>query len=378
MSTASASLPIIRPTLPPFEDVVDQFRSVWESGQITSGRNVAALEEEVCAYTGAPHCVAVGNCTAGLILSLLSLDLAPGEVLVPAFTFAATAHAVVWAGHEPVFVDCQPGTFNADPDSVRASLTPRTRAILVTHIFGVPVDVDELRQIAQDAGISILFDAAQALGAKYRGRGAGSLGDLEVFSMSPTKVVTAAEGGLITLADGERAGKLRRMRDYGKARDGADMEIISLNARQSEFHAVIARSTLRHSDAYIGARRRLIARYQASLASLPGISFQTVPSDRTTSGNYMVVRVGKEAPLSRDSLYQALGNVGIQTKKYFWPVVHLQAAYRKWGEAYRGRLPEAERAAQEGLALPLYGHMTDEECDRVIEEIHRAFSGARP
>jgi len=365
--------PIIRPTLPPFEEVLADLRAVWESGFLTAGENVRALEREVAALTGAADCVAVANCTSGLMLALKVLDLEPGEVVVPAFTFAATAHAAVWNGHDPVFVDCLPGTMNVDPQAARRAITPRTRAILVTHIFGVPADADELAAIAGDAAIPLLFDAAQALGARYRGRMAGALAPLEVFSMSPTKVVTAAEGGLITTSDPRIGERLRRLRDYGKSKDGQDMDTIGLSARLSELHAVVARACLRHGEAYIARRTALIARYRAALGGLPGVTFQEVPEDRTTSGNYMVIRVGDRAPLPRDALYRHLAERGVQAKKYFWPAVHRQTAYRRWGAAFDGRLPEAERAAEEGLALPLYGHMTDAQADDVTAVVREAF-----
>ncbi len=361
--------PIIRPTLPDFSEVEADLRAIWSSGMLTTGRVVGELEAMVAGYCGVEHCVAMSSCTSGLVLTVKALGLS-GEVILPSFTFAATGHALVWNGIEPVFVDCLPGTYNIDPEAARAAITPRTTGIVGVYVFGVPPELGALESLAAEHGLALMFDSAQALGATWQGRRAGGFGRAEVFSMSPTKVITAAEGGLVTTNDGALAGALRQMRDYGKSADGYEMAHIGLNARQSELHAAVGKACMRHAEAYIGHRLAMIARYQAALSGLPGVSFQHVGDDRTGSGNYMVMRVsGAEARLSRDGLYEALAERGIHTKKYFYPPLHLHAAYGAWRQKYEGRLPQTERLSQEGIAIPLYGHIAPEDCDIIAAAI---------
>lgn len=361
--------PIIRPTLPDFSEVEEDFRKIWESGMLTTSRVVRELEAMVAEYCGVKHCIATANCTSGLVLLVKALGL-KGEVILPSFTFAATGHALVWNDIEPVFVDNIPGTYNIDPEAVRAAITERTTGIVGVYVFGLPPEMEELQSIADEHDLQLMFDSAQGLGASYKGKRAGGFGRAEVFSMSPTKVVTAGEGGLITTNDDELAATLRQMRDYGKGPDGYDMKHIGLNARQSEFHAAVAKSTVSHLEEYMSHRLSMIARYQEALAGLPGISFQEIPEGLTSSGNYMVCRVdNKAAKMTRDQLYDALLKREIYTKKYFYPPLHMHEAYGQWRHKYEGQLPEAELLSQEGLALPLYGHISPEDCDFIIAAV---------
>ncbi|MEO1270389.1 MAG: DegT/DnrJ/EryC1/StrS family aminotransferase [Myxococcota bacterium] len=357
--------PIIRPTLPDFSEVEEDLRAIWESGMLTTSRMVRALEAEVAELCGVEHCIAMANCTSGLMLAVKALGLT-GEVILPAFTFAATGHALIWNDLEPVFVDCDPNTYTIDPERVREAITERTSAIIAVHLFGLPPDIDALEAIVQEHGLTLLFDAAQGLGATYKGKPVGGFGAGEVFSMSPTKVITACEGGLVTTHDAELAQTMRQMRDYGKSLDGYDTAFIGLNARQSEFHAVVGRAALRHLDTYMGHRLNMIALYRELLTGLKGVSFQHFPDDRTTNGNYMVMRIDEEeANLSRDALYDALLEQGIQTKKYFSPALHRHSAYARWGARYEGKVPEAERLSHEGLVVPLYGHISVDACREI-------------
>ncbi len=369
--TEPALLPIIRPTLPDFDDWVAELRAVWESGMLTvsdRGRRFEAAVAEVC---GVEHAVSMSSCTSGLILLLAAQNLPRGgEVVVPAFTFAATAHSVLWNGLVPVFADCDAETLTMDPASARAAISDRTVAIMATTIFGTPPHIDALQALADDAGVPLLLDSAQALGSTWRGRPMGAFGVGEVFSFSPTKVATAAEAGIVTTTDGELAARLKRYRDYGKATDGQDMEFLGLSARLSELHAVVGLATVTNLTTYIEHRRSAIATYQAALGDLPGVVFPRVPDVATTSCNYMVMRLGPNAPLTRDELYAKLGDERIQTKKYFYPAVHLQTLYR--GDAPPS-LPNAEAAAAECIAVPLFGHIAPEQIDRVVAAVRAAF-----
>lgn len=366
-------LPIIRPTLPTLTEVEALLRGPWGSGIVTVGATVREFEAEVCRRTGAKHAVALSSCTAGLMLVPRALGLQPGsEVVVPSFTFAATGQALLWNGLVPVFADCLPGTCTMDPDDVERNLSPKTSAICPVYVYGLPPDVDALLEIGRRRGIPVYFDSAQGLGSTYRGRPAGGFGGCEVFSLSPTKVITAIEGGVVTTNDDALAARLRSMRDYGKdPGSGEDMVHLGLSARMSELHAAVGLLSLRNGDALVGARLKRIARYRERLGRLPGCEVQEYPDDRTTSGNYFVLFVTDRARRSRDEVHQALKEAGIQTKRYFYPPVHEQTIFRQFPMRVSPSLEQTEAASRTALALPLYSHMTDEQMERVCEQVER-------
>ena len=374
MKGASQPLPIIRPTLPPLDEVAALLGESYSSGVVTVGRLVRELEAEARRATGAKEAVAVSNCTSALMLAWRALDLpAGGEVICPSFTFAATAHAIVWNGLVPVFVDCLPGTCAIDPQEVEKAVTPKTAAICPVYIFGLPPDIDALEDVSKRKGLPLVFDSAQGLGSTYKGRPAGAFGTAECFSMSPTKVITAVEGGLLTTDDPSLGSRLRSLRDYGKALHGPlaseDMTDMGLSARMSELHAAVGLLNLRRRDDLVTTRLGLIETYRQRFAGLPGCRAQEFPPDRTTSGNYFVLFVGPDARLLRDELRAALAEEGIQTKRYFYPPVHEQSAQRRFPMRVAGDLTRTRRASEEGLALPLYAHMTPEEHERVMRAV---------
>lgn len=372
-------LPIIRPTLPPLGEVTSLLEESYASGVVTVGRLVRALEDEARGAAGAGEAVAFSSCTSALMLAWRALSLGPGaEVVCPSFTFAATAHAIVWNDLVPVFVDCLPGTLTMDPDEVRRALGAKTGAISPAYTYGLPPDFGALEELARARGLPLVADSAQGLGATYEGRPAGGFGLAECFSMSPTKVVTAVEGGLLTTNDAALAEKLRSLRDYGKALEGPlageDMTDLGLSARMSELHAAVGLLSLRRREELVASRRRLIGIYRERLARLPGCSVQEFPADRTTSGNYFVLLIGSAARLSRDRVQGALERQGIRTKRYFHPPVHAQTAQRKFPMRIVGDLPRTLEAARTALALPLYSHMTDEDQQRVIGAVESLLS----
>jgi dTDP-4-amino-4,6-dideoxygalactose transaminase len=372
--TQRCSLPIIRPTLPLLDEVAAVLRESWDSGVVTVGRLVREFEEEAARATSAAYAVAVSNCTSALMLAWRALSLLPGgEVICPSFTFAATAHAITWNGLTPVFVDCLPGTLTVDPAEVEHALSPRTVAICPVHIFGLPADIEALDDIGRKKGLPVVYDSAQGLGATYRGRPVGGGGLAECFSLSPTKVITAVEGGLVTTNDAALAARLRSLRDYGKALEGPlaaeDMADVGLSARMSELHAAVALLSLKVREELVAARLRLIGIYREELGRLPGCAVQEYPPDRTTSGNYFVLFVGEGAKVPRDELKQALSRRGIQTKRYFFPPVHEQTGQKRFPMRVVGDLPNTLRASMTGLALPLYSHMTEEEQGAVIAAV---------
>lgn len=259
-----------------------------------------------------------------------------------------------------MLVDCDPQTWNIDPAQVEASITPRTTAILGVHLYGNPCNADALSQIAKRHGLKLLFDAAHAFGASYGNQAVGSLGDAEVFSLSPTKLLVAGEGGIVTTNDSYLAKQLKAARNYGDT-GTYDPELRGLNARMSEFNAALALTGLDLIDAKVAHHNEIAERYTRHLSGIPGLSLQQVrPNDTSTYKDFSIHIE------NRDHLAEVLEAKGIPTKKYFHPPVHRQKLYTN---AKAGTLKNTERISSGILSLPIYHALTNEEVDQVAEAI---------
>lgn len=357
---------------------VAEMAAILASCQLTNGARVRAFEEAAAAYLGVSHCVAVASCTSGLVLTLRALRESFGardEVILPSFTFHATAHAVVWNGLRPVFADCEPDTFCLSPEAVRARLTPRTAAILAVHLYGHPADVEALDDIAGQHGVPLLFDAAHAFGSAWHGNKIGRFGTAEVFSFSPTKLLVAGEGGLVTTRDAQLAARLRAGRNYGDA-GNYDPELTGLNARMSEFHAALALGGLEGLDARLLRRNAVRRRYEQQLRAVPGVAFQQIRSGCSSTCKDFSLLVDPAAfGASRDWLHEALLAENIEVKRYFWPPVHRQKLYRPLWD--RNPLPITDSVSDRVLSLPIYSSLGEEQVDRVCDAVARAQAYAR-
>jgi dTDP-4-amino-4,6-dideoxygalactose transaminase len=363
-------LPIVCPEGIPAAGFLQDLQAVLTSRQLTNGARVREFEEAAAAYLGVPYCVAVSSCTAGLLLTLRALGLR-GEVIVPSFTFHATAHSVLWNGLKPVFVDCDEQTFCIDPDAAEQKLSPATAAILAVHMFGCPVDVGRLDTICANHAVPLICDAAHAFGSKVGARHVGTFGAAEIFSFSPTKLLVAGEGGMIATGDAALARRLRAARNYGDAGD-ADPELLGLNARMSEFHATLGLSGFSGFEARIERRNDIRLLYVRRLKSIPGIVFQQIPQGRRSTWKDMSVLVDEFAfGVSRDSVQRFLREQGIETRRYFWPAVHQQKLYRDLWD--RQPLPVTERVSSRILNLPIHSSLSDEDVNRVCDAVLRAF-----
>lgn len=364
--SGGSHLPIASPEGIPGEEFLEDARKILASGQLTNGAQVRRLEEVAAAYLEVPYCVAVSSCTAGLLLTLRALELR-GEVILPSFTFHATAHGLLWNGLKPVFADCDEQTFCIDPEAVREKLSPTTAAILAVHIFGCPAAVDELEQISSSHGIPLICDAAHAFGSKVGTRRIGTYGAAEVFSLSPTKVLVAGEGGLVATRDRVLAQGLRAARNYGDVGDG-DPQVLGLNARMSEFHAALGLCGFSGLEARIDRRNQIRLQYLRGLEGIPGLRFQEVPKGSRSTFKDMAVLVDPIAfGASRDWLVAFLQERGIEARRYFWPPVHRQKLYhRVWD---RRPLPITDRVSNGILDLPIYSGLRDEDVSRVCEAL---------
>jgi dTDP-4-amino-4,6-dideoxygalactose transaminase len=360
-------LPLVRPSVPDPAALADDVRRIVESRILTNGPTVRRLEERLEAYLGVRHCVAVSSCTLGLMLVLRAKGL-EGEVVVPSFTFSATVHAAVWNGLVPRFADVDRETLTLDPAWVRAVAGDRTSAVLATHTFGTPCATEALAKEAERGGMLLLFDAAHALGSRHEGVPVGRFGAAEVFSLTPTKLVVAGEGGVVATDQDDLAEACRVGREYGNPGD-YDTRFVGLNARMSEFHAAMALRSLDGLDDRVNSRNELAARYRERLAPLPGISFPAVrPGDVSTYKDLTVLVDPERFGLEAACLAGALGAEGVDTRRYYAPPVHAQRSYR--GSAHPD-LPVTEWAAARVLTLPLWTDMQSADVDRVAEAVGR-------
>ena len=358
-------LPFARPFTPPLERVTARLARSYDMGVLTNGPVVREFEERAADTLGARHAVAVSSCTAGLMLVAQALFPA-GPVLVPSFTFTASAHALSWNGQRPLFAECHPSTFQLDVMDARARLGP-AGGILATHVFGAPCPATALEELGQARRVPVVFDAAHAFGARHQGRPVGDLGYASVFSLTPTKLVAAGEGGVVTTRHADLAERLRIGRDYGNAAGDYDTRFIGLNARMSEFHAAMAIESLRMLDEHIGLRSALAARYRRNLAGLPGVEPQEVlPGDASTYKDFTVAIDADRFGMSRDVLVRALTAEGVDTRNYFDPPVHRQRAYLHLNAA---RLPVTEDVSSRVVSLPIFARMPGDAVDRVAETL---------
>jgi len=361
-------IPLVRPSVPDADVLADDVRKILTSRVLTNGPYVREFERRSAEYLDVRNCVAVSSCTAGLMLVLRAADLS-GDVVVPSFTFAATAHAVAWNGLHPVFADVDPETLTLSPSAVARTVSVRTSAILATHLYGTPCDVDGLAEIANRNGIRLFFDAAHAFGSKRRGVPIGGFGDAEVFSLSPTKVLIAGEGGLIATNDDALAERCRIGRDYGNPGD-YDMRFVGLNARMSEFHAAVALGSLDGLDERIERRNTYAEWYRTALSRVPGVDFPEVPAgDRSTIKDFTILVDPERFGIEAEALGRALAAVGIDTRRYYAPPVHQMQAYR--GNGSTSDLVATEVAASRVLTLPLWSEMERAEQRRIVDAIVR-------
>ena len=358
----------------PFADLKAQYHSikeeidrviagVLESSQFVLGKEVAGFEEEFAAYCGGGEAIGVNSGTSALHLALLAAGVGPGdEVVTTPFTFVATVAAIGYAGGTPVYVDIDPISYNLDPARLEAAITSKTRVLLPVHLYGQPADMDPILEIARRRGIVVIEDAAQAHGAEYKGRRAGSLADMACFSFYPGKNLGAyGEGGAVVTANPEYAKTIRLLRNWGESRRYYH-DLRGFNYRMEGFQGAILRVKLRHLERWTEARRANAAVYTELLKDSGVVTPQQMAYARHVYHVYAI-----RTP-SRDSLIQTLTAAGVQTGIHYPVPVHLQRAYSdaRYGE---GHFPVAERVAREVLSLPMYAELQRSQVEQVCEVV---------
>ena len=341
-----------RPNIGDRQQLLERINNILDGRWLTNdGPYLHELERRVADLVDVKHCIAMCNATIALEISIRALGLS-GEVVVPAFTFIATPHALQWQEITPVFADIDPRTHNLDPGKVEAMITPRTTGILGVHIWGRPCEVESLADIASRHQLKLLFDAAHAFGCSHKGRMIGSFGDAEVFSFHATKFFNSFEGGAVVTNNDELAGKIRLMKNFGFS--GYDhVSYIGTNGKMSEISAAMGLTSLESMEEFIEVNYRNYKQYQRELAGIPGITMVTYDESWRANYQYIVLEIDElKTGIHRDHLLEILRAENVLARRYFYPGCHRMEPYRSYFPHARLMLPETERLVGRVLLLP--------------------------
>jgi perosamine synthetase len=348
--------------------VVDCVESNWIS---SLGKYVNGFEEAFAEFCGTSHAVSCSNGTTALHLALLALGVKPGdEVIVPTLTYVATANAVVYCGAKPVFVDSEPQTWNMDPARIEELIGPATKGIIVVHLFGHPVDMDPIMEIARRRGLFVLEDAAESPGAEYKGQRVGSIGDAATFSFFGNKIITTGEGGMVTTNDPAIADEVRRLKNHGMdPKRKYWFTTVGFNYRLTNVAAAIGLAQLEKIDWHLEQRKQIAAWYQEFLAQVPGIAWQPeLPWARHVWWLF-TIQISDSQPIGRFELMAALKERGVEARQIVYPI-HQLPPYVDSGAS----CPVADRVVDRGLHLPTWAGLARDDIRRVCDSLAEALS----
>jgi perosamine synthetase len=367
-SSSPSAIPLASPDIR--QEDIDRVVAVLRSGMLVQGSKVKEAESALAAFTGAAHAGLVSNGTASLHLALIALGVGPGdEVIIPAFSYVATANVVELVGAKCVFVDIESHTFNIDPERIEAQITPRTKAIMPVHEFGLCADMTAIMGIADRHGIPVIEDAACAIGATHLGRQAGTFGRFGSFSFHPRKSVTAGEGGCLVTPDPALDRRVRTLRNHGIAPDSIPMDFIEagFNYRMTDIQGALLLGQLDRLPATLARKRTIASRYLAEMNS-PRVTLPSVPEGSEHSWQTFHLLLETEA--QRDALSAHLRQSGVMSNYGAQCIPSMTAYRKKYGDGVWRDFPNAHRAYTCGLAIPLYEKLADEQVEQVIHSIN--------
>ena len=364
-------IPLSRPDIS--EADIEAVVSVLRTPQLSLGPRVPAFEEALCAYTGARHATAVSSGTAALHLAVHALGIGPGdEVITTPFSFVASANCVLFERATPVFVDIDPATLNIDPGAIEAAITPRTKAILPVHVFGVPADMDAIQAIANRHALLVIEDACEALGGRWRGRACGSIGMAGTFAFYPNKQMTTGEGGAVLTNDETLDALMKSLRNQGRESLGwLHHERLGFNYRLSDINCALGLSQLARIEEFLAARRRVAELYCQQLAEIDEIE---LPISRLANADVswfvFVIRLRHATSGQRVAFMEYLRMHGVACANYFEPI-HLQPYFRRMG--YNpGDFPVSEGVSERTVALPFFNRLEPDDVTRVVNTVRQA------
>jgi dTDP-4-amino-4,6-dideoxygalactose transaminase len=361
-----------RPNIGDRQRLLDRINDMLDRRWLSNnGPFVQEFERRIAEMVGTKHCVAMCNATVALEIAIRALGMA-GEVIVPSYTFVATAHALQWQQITPIFCDVDRHTHTIDPGRIEALITPRTTGIIGVHVWGVPCDVDALAEIARRRGLRLIYDAAHAFGATHRGQMVGSFGDAEVFSFHATKFFNSFEGGAVTTNDDELARKMRLMKNFGFV-DYDRVEYLGINGKMTEVAAAMGLTSLESLEDFVAVNYRNYLRYKRALAGLPGVRFLTYDEAERRNYQYIVLEIDPSAAgISRDQIVKILWAEHVLARRYFYPGVHRMEPYRSYFPHAGLLLPETEGLCQRVLQLPTGTAVGEQDIDVIAGIIRLA------
>ena len=359
---------VTRPHLPPMEDFLPYLEEIWKRRVLTNaGPFHEEFERRLSDYLEVDHISLFSNGTLGLVTALQELRVS-GEVITTPYSFVATAHALLWNGLKPVFVDIDPVTLNVDPEKIEAAITPQTTAILAVHVYGRPCDTEAIQRIADAYNLRVIYDAAHAFGVKPVGGNLFRCGDLSVLSFHATKVFNTFEGGAVISPDEKTKQRIDRLKNFGFV-DEVTVVAPGINGKMNEFSAALGLLQLRDIEEVLAQRGIVEERYRIGLKSVQGIELLPPVAVARANHAYCPILVNRDFHLSRDELYERLKQAGIYARRYFYPLITEFPMYRGLPSARRESLPIASDIAQRVICLPLFPDLTEDEQDKVIRVI---------
>jgi dTDP-4-amino-4,6-dideoxygalactose transaminase len=364
-----SKIPLTQPLLPDLEELTEKLREIWDSKQLSNnGAMVQQLEQRLSRFLKADHLSVFSNGTTALQIACRVLGLT-GEVITTPFTFPATVHALAWNQATPVFCDIEEHTFQMNADLIESLITEKTTAILPVHVFGTPCQVEKIQHIADQYHLNVLYDGAHTFGVSRNGMPIASFGDCTMFSFHATKIFNTIEGGALAFRDPAMKQRADEMRNFGLQTNGDILEP-GINGKMNEVQAAVGLLLLDQVEEEIQKRKTAVYTYRELLSKVPGITLLPTAEGVTYNYPYFVIRVDEaQYGLSRDALFDRLGEHHITARKYFYPLCSNLSCYRSLGSADPNALPVANRVADSVLALPLYGNLLKEEIEAICRVI---------
>ena len=360
---------VTSPLMPSLDELNVYLQDIWKRKWLTNnGYYHRELEKALCEYLGVPYISLFTNGTLPLITALQAMRIT-GEVITTPFSFVATTHSLWWNGIKPVFVDIDPETCNLDPDKIEAAITPHTTAIMPVHVYGRPCDTKRIQDIADKYGLKVIYDAAHAFGVKVNGESVLNAGDMSTLSFHATKVYNTIEGGALVMHDEQTKRRIDYLKNFGFAGE-TTVVAPGINSKMDEVRAAYGLINLKQVDRAIAARRQVADAYRAALRDVPGIRcMDDIPGVRHNYAYFPIFVDEGQYGISRDELYFKMKERNVLGRRYFYPLISAFSTYRGLESARPENLPVATRIAEQVICLPMYYGLTDEDVEKVIEQI---------